>query len=189
MAIRTGSYSVGVQCGFFREGDTFTIDTSGGTVSATPASRTAKPGAADTGWKDIGIVGSAKDVVTGDMKEIWAPSPGLKQLYDILRLKPKRVTKVKLEQVSALAIQAYYLTQNLSDASTQMNILSGDLMRGWLKMQRYDQKNREFFHDDTYGVFLATGEVDYSADEIIGVEFDFVQLQSPLNTSSVVFTP
>lgn len=187
MGIVKRSYKIGSQAMFFREDVTFTINHLGATVAATPAGRNAKPGAAQaSGWEDLGAIEEAEDAVTfGDVTKIKAPTPGKLRVWDVIAGDVERTIKLMLQEVTPQAIQAYYLCQALTTSSTVFDPTSLDLVKGWLKLQCYDHKDREWIHTDSWVCLVPNGSIKMNGKEIIKLGFDAVVMHSSLNTGSL----
>jgi hypothetical protein len=178
MPLSTGSIIVGSHANFFRDGDAFTVPSSG------TASRSSKPGAADTAWIDLGIV---QDVgVTHDMdeREVYAPTPGKLRLFDIIATKDRLSLKLTLNEMSPLAFELLFGTLALTNASTQFNPLEGLTKKGWLKLQQYNQSDAAFNVLDVYCHLKVDGEVRFD-DNIVNVSLMARVLHSTLNTGTL----
>jgi hypothetical protein len=178
MPLTTGSFIIGSHANFFRDGDSFTVPSSG------TASRSAKPGSADTGWIDVGIV---QDVgITHDMdeREVYAPTPGKLRLHDVIATKDRLSLKLTLNEMSPLAFELLFGTLALTSASTQYNPLEGLTKKGWLKVQQYNQSDAAFNVLDVYCHLKVDGEVRFD-DNIVNVSLMARVLHSTLNTGTI----
>lgn len=126
---------LGAHAFFFRSGTAFTVPGAG------TAGRSSKPGPTDPVWLDLGIVDVGLNK-SAEKKEIWEPSPGIKQLKEIIRTKRKIVYKIKRTELDNLAIELMWGTLALADspaAASQFNPLEqlAAGVQGWLKVQYY----------------------------------------------------
>lgn len=180
MALTKGSYVLGSHAFFFPDGNAYTVPGAG------TAGRSAKPGATDPAWIDLGIVnGAPESPVESEKIEIFAPTPGRLELYDVLETKRKRKGKIKVKELSALAIQILRRTAALTSASTQYNTLEGSLVKGWLKLQRYDQTDTIRDTEDLFVHLEVTGEIEMGGDGLAEVEFEYTVLHSIYNTGTL----
>lgn len=179
MSLTKNPYVLGSHGFFFREGDAYTVPGAGN------AGRNSKPGAADTGWIDLGVIEEATDSpVESEKIEIFAPTPGVNRLYDVLETKRKRKGKIKCKELSPLALQVLYRTANLSEASTQFNTLEGALVKGWLKRQIYDQNDAQRLVEDLWVMLEVASDVNVGGG-LCEVEFEYTVLHSTLNTGTL----
>jgi hypothetical protein len=131
---------------FFREGDAFTLPTPGGTVSRTAQIPSTDP--LDEGWlvRKIGNVESLEPkLVDDDEVKVMGPAgeTGLITTRDVVQVKQGLEFDFTTNEMTRLAAQCFYRTQNLSNASTYFNPLSSVPPKGWLLVQRYDQEGQE----------------------------------------------
>jgi hypothetical protein len=131
--MNTAARILGSHVHFFRDGETFTVPSAG------TASRIAKPGAEDPKWIDLGIVNNLGISPESSVDEIYAPSPGTLELYDVIENKRKRVIKFDCEELSFLSFELAFNTKALTAAGGQYNPGAGKLVKGWLKIEQYDQ--------------------------------------------------
>lgn len=175
--MNTGSRILGNHGFFFRDGAAYTVPSSGN------ASRTAKPGATDTGWIDIGIVTAVKPERQSDAQEVWAPTPGVLRLYDIIRTKQKLSFTLNLEEVSPLSWELLFNTAALTSGSTQYNPCEGAQKKGWLKIQQYDQADALFNTLDVY-VEVEVQNAEFG-EGVVRLELKASVLHSTLNTGTL----
>jgi hypothetical protein len=123
---------VGNHAFFFPEGKAFI------SPSAGVCGRAAKPDAADTGWIDPGILDSLKVGKSSDKRDIFAPTPGQRRLYDVIEVNRDLKFTLSLKEASPLMFEHLFGTLPLDAASTQYNPLEGATKKGWLKIQQYD---------------------------------------------------
>lgn len=176
--MNTSARTIGSHAFFFPEGNSFTVPSSGTSGTA------AKPGAADTGWIGLGVIGSSSISKSGDVKELWAPLPGTLRLKDVIEVKPDISFKFTVRELSALAVQVLFRTLNLTSASTQFNPLEGKTLKGWLKLQQYDQNEALVMTVDVFVHLTCDGEVTFGED-IVDFPFSARVLHSTLNTGSL----
>lgn len=175
----TSSVVLGGHVFAFRSGTAFTVPSSG------TASATAKPGGADTGWIDLGIVESITVEATGDEKEIFAPSPGRLRLVDVLRVKDKLKFTFELSQMSPLVWQLIFRTLNLSaGAGVQYNPLEGAEVKAWLKIEQYDQTDAAWNTVDVFCYLNISGGTKFG-DDVVKPTVEATVLHSTLNTGSL----
>jgi hypothetical protein len=131
--MQTGPRTLGNHAYFFRDGTPFNVPAAG------VASRTAKPGADDPGWIDLGVIGNLSITPESSEDEIFAPSPGTLELYEVIENKRKRTIKFDCEELSFLSFELALHTKPQSVAGGQYNPGSGKTVKGWLKVEQYDQ--------------------------------------------------
>jgi hypothetical protein len=173
---------IGAAAFFFPAGNAFTVPSAG------TASRTAKPGAADTGWINLG---EADWTLTPDNKStpFYARSSGKQMLYDKITTQVGLKLKGKLMEMQNLSFQMLLGTLALPVSPTaggQFNPGEGDpIVRGWLQLQ---QRNAAQALVCTYDLFVAMnipGDVKFEEGPVdIDVEAEL--LASTLNTGSLV---
>ena len=163
-----------------------TADTAGTVTQTGVASRTNKPGPDDTAWIDLGVIEEASDSpVASEKIDIFAPTPGLLRKYDVVEVKRQRKGKLKCRELSPLALQTLYRTAALTESSTQFNALEGSLVKGWLKVQRYDQNDTLRITEDLYCILEVSGDVNFGGGALAEVEFEYDVLHSTLNTGTL----
>lgn len=179
--IATGDYIF-----FFREGDAFTSPTAG------TCSVSSKPGPLDVGWISLGIIGEHEDKPDGVKKEeVWGPTGA----SGLLTKQRNVITKIGLafdftcEEVTPLAIQAFYFSGNLNPnntwGATQFNQMSGAPPHGWMKVQRYDQNANPVFVMDQWGLLEVTGGMKSGEGSLIKPQFSLGAEYSTLNTAAI----
>jgi hypothetical protein len=180
MALTAGRFVLGTHANFFLDGNAYTVPSAG------TASRTAKPGASDPAWVNLGVIESAMEPpIESEKIQVFAPSPGVKRLYDVLETKRVRKGKLKCKDLSPLAIQILYRTLALTGASTQFNSHEGVLVKGWLKLQRYDQTDTIRITEDLFVVLEIVSDIDMGGDGLAEVEYEYTVLHSTLNTGTL----
>lgn len=176
--MNTAAIVAGNHLFFFAEGIAYTVPSSG------TAAREAKPGAADTGWIDLGTVRDVGITLEGDEKETWRATPGVKRLYDVITTKRAVTIKATLEELSPTAMELIFGSLRLTSASTQYNPLEGVTKKGWLKIQQYDQTDTIFNTVDIWVRIKASGEISFG-DDIVTVPIEAKSLHSTLNTGTL----
>lgn len=172
---------IGAQAFFFREGSAFTVPANG------TASRTAKPGAADTGWLSLGVSDWTLQN-TGTTEDFFAPAPGARVLQDKIVTKKGLKLKGKLMELQNQTFQLLLSTLALPAspaAGAQYNPLEGDpVIRGWLQLQQYNQANALINTLDVFVVMTLPGDVSFGEGPVdVDVECDV--LFSTLNTGNL----
>lgn len=175
--MNTGYKQLGSHAFFFREGDAYTVPSSG------TCSRTTKPGPTDTGWIDFGVISGFDIDAQSELKEKYAPVPGRLVLYDVHETKRKIAIKFKAEQLSPLAWELMLRTLALSSASTQYNPEEGVVKKGWLKFQQYDQDNTLVNTTDVWVHLKAKGQP--LGNDTTEVDVEALVLHSTLNTGTL----
>lgn len=170
---------IGSHVFWFHDGAAYTVPSSG------TASRTAKPGASDTGWIDLGLIASVAVTTEEDKAVIMAPTPGLRRPYNKVRKSLSRSYKFTCEELSALTWGAMMRSLDLTSSSTQYNPGEGTLIIGWLKVQQYDQDNALFNTVDSYGELFLAGDATF-ADDVARFEMQHDELHSVYNTGALV---
>lgn len=164
---------------FFREGDAFTLPEAG------TAGVAALPNANDTAWLDLGSIEDWEDTVDGGNDlEAWTPVAGVLQLKDIIEIKPKFTLKATTNDMTALAYESFYRSNNdLSSLSGQFNPMFGALRKGWLHAQRYDQDGTLNFSFDLWCRLKMTSGV--KGGDLLRPSWEAVVLHSTLNTAEI----
>ena len=172
---------IGAHAFFFRSGAAFTVPEAG------VASRTAKPGAADPKWINLGV-SDWKFRNTGETEDFDAPAPGRRVLWDKITTKAGLKLSGTLMELQNLTYQLLLSTSTLPDAGTaggQFNPLEGEpIVRGWLQLQQYDQHNVLLNTMDVLVAMTIPGDVDFGKGPVdVDVECDV--LFSTLNTGNL----
>lgn len=155
MALSTGPIAIGTHARFFRDGAAFTVPEAG------TASRTAKPGAADTGWIDLGVIADSSSTPEAEELEVWAPAPGRKVLHDVIPTKAKQTHKFTLQEFGPFTLELAERSGALDEDSDSFVPMAALAKKGWLEIKRYNHSD-ELVYDAYYFVYLkAAGEVNY----------------------------
>ena len=179
MALTKDTYVIGTHAYFQLEGAAFTSPVAG------VVGRESKPDASDTGWIDLGVIEDAEDNLTDTEIEVYKASPGRLRLYDVINVKDKLTIKVTCKELSPLAVQTLYRCQPLTPTSTQFNPLGGKSVKGWLKIQRYDQNDQQRMIMDVYVRLKVSSAVKFGGDALAETEFEALVLQSTQNTATL----
>ncbi len=172
---------IGTHAYFFPDAAAFTVPDAG------TASRTAKPGAADPAWLDVGVSNwtlSPNNTVV----DFLAPAPGMRVLYDRITTKKGLILKGTWMEMSNLIykmLTAAAAAFPLSGAGGQYNPLEGDpVIRGWLQLQQYDQGNTLINTMDAFCALNIPGDVEFG-ENLVDVSVEAHVLFSTLNTGSL----
>lgn len=172
---------IGAQAFFFPAGTAFTVPAAG------TASRTAKPGAADTGWINCGVADWTFQN-TSESEDFFAPAPGVRVLWDKVTTKRGLKLKGKLMEMQNLTWQMLLSTLALPTSPTaggQYNPLEGDpVVRGWLQLQQYNQDNVLVNTMDVFVAMKIPGDVSFG-DKPVDVDVECDVLFSTLNTGNL----
>jgi hypothetical protein len=187
--IQLGSYALGRHGFFYPDGSIITIPAAGTGSVAGASSRTNKPDPTDPLYIDLGACDDWQDDIksSGDEK-IWKPSPGRRQLYQVIEKGAEATIKMTTEEMQAFAAQVYYRTsQKLTQigGNQQFNPLSAPPMNGWFHQECYDQYNAFAFSYDVYSLIRITGGMASKEGGIIKPQWEINVLFSTLNTGAV----
>jgi hypothetical protein len=174
--------SIAVHARFFRAGDSFTVPSNG------TASATAKPGSADTGWLDLGVIETWEISHTDeDEKVIWAPSPGRLLKRDVLTTKQGLQIKLTANELTPQALEHFFRTsENLSTSSASFTPLGKVPRKGWLELTSYNQEDAGIINLTLWVRIKVTGGVKGGNGELIMPEFTADVLYSALNSGQIV---
>lgn len=169
---------------FAPSGKAFTVPANG-TVS-----NTSKPGAADTLWTTyaIGNVESFEDKMVDDNEQkIKGPLPGSGVIVtkDVVQTEQGLELEFTCNEMSRLAAQCFYRGQQLEANTAQFNPLSTPPVKGWLKVQRYDQDSLTHIVLDFWVRLKCTGGMKGGDGSIIKPTFNALVLYSSLNTAAI----
>lgn len=176
--MNTDRIILGSHAFFFRDGVAYTVPGAG------TASRTSKPGAADTGWIDLGILSEVTVQHQREEREVFAPTPGALRLYDVKETKRLLGVNLTTVDMSPLAFELLWGTLALTNASTQFNPLEGQTKKGWLKLQQYKDDDSLFVTVDLFVQLKVSGEVAMG-DNLVGCQYEAKVLHSTLNTGTL----
>lgn len=154
---------------------------SSGTVSVSTI-----PDSNDTSWQSNKLP-TVKDFEldpgNGQYLEVMAPSPGVLQRSEIVQVGSKPVWSFTFSQVDALAYQLFLQTLPITNASTQGNPNERqDTVRGYVKIQVYDDKNNLNLVIDCWGVFTPKGSLKFDPMNLTEWQAEFRPLFSTNNS-------
>ncbi len=173
---------IGAHAFFFPDGVAFTVPGAGTT------SRTAKPGAADPAWLDVGVSdwGIAPQ---NKIEDFMAPAPGARVLWDKITTAKGLKLKGKWMEMHNAVYQMLLATLTLPNSPTaggQYNPLEGDpVLRGWLQLQQYNQANTLINTLDVFVAMTIPGDIGFD-DKPVDVQVEADVLFSTLNTGTLV---
>ena len=172
---------IGSHIYFVREGTAFTLPSSG------TASSTSKPGATDTSWGKLAVVKTIEiDPGNQTPYELTEPAPGLLQRSDVIMPGSLPVWSVTLKELDHTAIELIFNTLALTSGSTQFNPGERNAtVKGWFKLQTYDQGNASVITVDTYGALSLKSGVTLDPTQVTEVQVEIRPLFSTLNTGSL----
>jgi hypothetical protein len=181
MSLLTRTLALATHAFFFREGDAFALPAPG------VCGVNAKPDADDDSWIEPGTIESSEDAITDEEKKtVWKPVPGHLVKSDELTLKQGMDFKFTCNELSPLALEAFYRTsQKLDNASAFFNPLSAVPKKGWLKLQRYDHEDAEVLVADLWVRLRVTGGMKASGGELSMPEFTGTLLYSQYNIITI----
>jgi hypothetical protein len=170
-----------------------------GTVETSPSAGTVGVGyvpsnsAVDAGssalWMPLGVIASVAEKVNSSKIKIFKPSPGTLSLSDVRETKFERDLTVKVTDCSNLMFaalrRALVATTPRSGVLGQHVPLTGGTIRGWLKLQSYNQdSNAQEFAEQIWCTMSIDGDVTYGNDKNVEFTATFSQLWSALNTAT-----
>lgn len=179
---------LGAHAWFYRDG--LAITAPGAAVS----SRTAKPGAADPLWHDLGVVDVGLSIKMEE-KEIWRPAPAVKELEDVIPFKRGLDLKIKKQELNNLDFELVFGALALPESPTaggQFNPLElqAASVKGWIKLEYFGRQsgragNNPMLTADLYCVLKYDGDFE-PGDGPIEPQLLARVLRSALNTGSLV---
>ena len=158
-----------------------------GTDFSSPSSgtsgRESKPDQDDSNWIDLGYISGIEIDPQQEEKEVWAASPGQLRLVDIIEMKRGLNFTMDLEEVGAVVLQLAFKTLALVDGTPdqQYNPTEGSTVKGWTKIQNYDQTDAIYNTLDLY-VYMRLNSALRIADDVIRPQIFCRMLQSTLNS-------
>lgn len=170
-----------------------------GTVESTPGTGTTSgtyiPGnaAVDASsaalWMPLGIIAECSEKVSNGKIKIFKPSPGTLTLADLRETKFERELTIKISECSNLMWlalrRALSTTSPRTGAIGQHVPLTGGTIRGWLKVQSYNQDtNAQEIAEQVWGTFSIDSAVPYGNDKNVEFTVMFTQLWSSLNSAT-----
>lgn len=181
--MNTAARILGNHVYFFRDGDAFTLPDAG------TAGRNAKPDKTDPEWIDFGVVSKLSVTPESTVDEIYAPSPGTLELYDVLENKRKRTIKFDAEELSFLAFELAFHTKPLATAGGVYAPGAGKSVKGWLRIEQFDETAEDETNPlnvvETF-VFLKL-DGDLTCDENhVKTAIQAMSLRSALNAGTLI---
>lgn len=168
---------------FVREGTSITLPSAGA------VSKLLKPAHNDTSW-EANVLGAIEtyetDPGTGQPIVIKQGTPGRVQPVDILRPNSEPVYTFDFQEVDVLMMETVYQTLPLTTASTQFNPGErGATIKGWLKVQGYDETNTIKEQIEVWCEVSLKGPVRRQLGQQVKYSIEARQMFSPLNTGSL----
>lgn len=179
MALTLAALVLGSHLYGFRDGSAFTVPGAG------TAGRTAKPGATDPAWVDLGIVEDSDANRESEEIVINAPSPGRMREYDVIEGLDKLLLTATTKECSPLALEVLFKTAVLTGASTQFNPLAGTTKKGWIKGTFYDSDDVLRLTGDLFCHWKLTAAVPMGGGKLVECKWQFRVLHSTLNTFAI----
>jgi hypothetical protein len=170
-----------------------------GTIEATPGTGTtsasfvpanaAVDAAAAALWMPLGIIAEVQEKINSSKIKIFKPSPGTLSLSDVRETKFERELTVKVTDCSNLMWlalrRALVTTSPRTGAIGQHVALTGGTVRGWLKIQSYNQDtNVQELAEQFWCTMSIDGAVTYGNDKNVEFTATFTQLWSALNSAT-----
>jgi hypothetical protein len=150
------------------------------------SSRALKPAANANTWVDLGILSEVTVQHEREERDIFAPTPGVLRLYDVLETKRQLNINLTAQEMSEKAFEILWGTALpvAGTPMTQYNPLEGSVKRGWLKLQQYGQSDTNFNTVDVWVAMKISGEVSFG-ENLVSVTFEARVLHSTLNTGTL----
>ena len=165
---------------FFRDGADYTVPAAG------VAGRALKPGPTDPAWLNLGHV-DISTKPTFEKEEIVRNVPGRRMLYDVLHTRTGLTHTVNFHELQNLLFELLFQTGPLDDAG-QYNPGEGSAVKGWLKVQEYDQDDNLINTHDVF-VYLNPPTDLKRDDKHTQCEVAADMLYSTLNTGTLAANP
>jgi hypothetical protein len=141
-------------------------------------------------WMDLGIISEVGEgVKAGATIKVFRPSPGSLVLDEVKESKYERTLKLKIEECSnvmwsILRRSLTTTTPRTGDIGDHTTLSSGTI-RGWLKVQSYDQDtNALIIQEKTWVAIQINNPVTYGNDKNVMFDCDVTQLYSALNEAT-----
>lgn len=166
---------IGNKLRIFREGDAFTLPTSG------TAGQESKPGSSDTGWIDVGDVLEFGVNPQRETREVWGPSPGQLKLKDIIETKRRLTLSLTLQDLGPFAIELLFGSAALDATSTNYTPLSAGEKRAWVEIKQRDNTDTLVNTVTVFCALKVSGEVKFN-DQLASVPVEAEVLYSSLAT-------
>ena len=185
MSFQPKSTALGKHAYFFREGDNITVPAAGNAAGA--ASRTNRPDATDPLYNNLNVIDdwTWTNKTMGDEK-VYAPSPGLMQLYDIIEKGAELGLEFSTPVLQGIAVEIFMRTSaELTSAGGVFNPNSAKPRKGWLHCELYDNDNTFSVSLDVYGLLRITDGVKSKEGSILRPKFEFAVLYSTQNVGLI----
>ncbi|MDB6024007.1 MAG: hypothetical protein JWM68_230 [Verrucomicrobiales bacterium] len=183
--MQTGSKIFGNHAFFAREGDAIALPAVG------VVGRSSKPDPEDNSYVEVGLLekdGGLEIEKKQDDTDIFAPTPGVYRLYDVISTNKELNIMMSTKEFSPLAFQLLFGTANLtallnasSGANKQFNPLGGIDLKGWLQVEQYDQTDTLANFFEVYGRLEIDGSMKFNGG-VIECKFKFRCLHSQYNS-------
>jgi len=175
---------------FFREGNAFTVPSSG------TASRTALPGKTDTGWAYLGAL---EQLTEGNKPQVTVKvygadpegaEPGRKQMKNILRGKFERMLKLTTKEFSNSILELLVRSgaQVISPGAFADYVPGGrSAIRGWIWFVQYNADNDALIREEMlFCEVIIEDDVTWDGDDAPGFVLSCTQLLSTLTSGTAV---
>lgn len=172
------AYALGSHGFFFPEGKAFTSPAPG--VVAVDA----LPDANDPLWQSmfIGDTEEWSDKKNVETEEVFKPNPGVLTRKDIITFFQSLDIEMTTNSMMRIAMQIMYGSAvELTEEVGTFAPLAAEPPNGWLKLQRYTQKNQLVFAADLWGR-MDVQETNSGNKKLVKPKFMFKMLDSDLNT-------
>lgn len=130
-----------------------------------------------------GIIKSLRMMPQVESRDIYSPDPGQLTLQEKLAVKKTLKFQFTLGEVGPLFWQLVFGSLALTAGSAvQYNPMEGiGAVRGWVKIQQYDQANVLYNTVDLWSYLEVSGQADFTDSEAT-VDVDGTVMRSTLNT-------
>lgn len=139
-------------------------------------------------WMPLGIIKTVSEKVDSTKIEIFKPSPGTLSLADVRESKFKRTLELTVSECSNLMWlalrRALVVASPRTGAIAQHVALTGGTIRGWLKLQSYNQDTNTQELAEQVWCTLTISDVSYGDDKNVEFKVTLMQLWSSLNTAT-----
>jgi hypothetical protein len=167
---------------FAREGKNFT------TPAAGVVAADAMPDADDAAVIQLGVFEGFEQMVEDTKIDVKGPSEANKGIIvrtGRLFLEQMHGWKLTSNKLTAIALGIMMRTdEELTAADTDFVKGSGTPPSGWLYLYLYNSKKQLYYSENTWGVLHCTNGLKGGGSDITKPEFEFAELDNPLNTSS-----
>lgn len=164
---------------FIREGTAFTSP-GAGTVAIDD-----KPDAAETKWIALEDLQNFNYDPQSEDREVYAGTPGQIRLTNVKETKRNLVLTFTVQKLNPFIFEMLTKSGELDGTPAQQyNPLEGKTMRGWLKVQQYDDSDALVNTMDVWSHLKINGGVEMG-DDIVRPQFTAKVLHSTLNTGQL----